>query len=233
MKKSNDPLLQQQIDYYRERAREYDEWFLRQGRCDRGPQANHIWFQEIKEVRQALARFGPTGEILELAAGTGQWTEQLIAYASRITAVDAAAETLAQNKQRLQSPKVDYVQADIFTWRPERRFDVVFFSFWLSHVPPERFAAFWETVGNACKPGGRVFFVDSRYSPSSTAVNHRLGKTDDTTVKRRLNNGRKFVIYKIFYKSSELASQLEKLGWRADIRETDNYFLYGEANQSR
>jgi hypothetical protein len=28
-------------------------------------------------------------------------------------------------------------------WRPDRRYDVVFFGFWLSHVPLERFAAFW------------------------------------------------------------------------------------------
>ena len=36
----SDPILQEQIDYYRARAAEYDEWFNRQGRYDRGPQAN-------------------------------------------------------------------------------------------------------------------------------------------------------------------------------------------------
>ena len=29
-------LLQEQIEYYRERALEYDEWFFRQGRSARG-----------------------------------------------------------------------------------------------------------------------------------------------------------------------------------------------------
>lgn len=29
-------ILQEQIQYYRDRASEYDEWFFRQGRYDRG-----------------------------------------------------------------------------------------------------------------------------------------------------------------------------------------------------
>ena len=49
-----DDLLRQQIEYYRERASEYDEWFLRQGRYDRGPERNAQWFAEIGEVSCAL-----------------------------------------------------------------------------------------------------------------------------------------------------------------------------------
>jgi hypothetical protein len=30
----------------------------------------------------------------------------------------------------------------------------------LSHVAPNRFANFWETVGDALRPAGRVFFID-------------------------------------------------------------------------
>src|SRR6266511_3494592 len=29
-----------------------------------------------------------------------------------------------------------FIRADIFEWVPDRRYDVVFFGFWLSHVPP-------------------------------------------------------------------------------------------------
>ena len=36
-----DSLLCEQIAYYRARAGEYDEWFLRQGRYDRGSELNH------------------------------------------------------------------------------------------------------------------------------------------------------------------------------------------------
>jgi hypothetical protein len=35
--------------------------------------------------------------------------------------------------------------------------------FWLSHVPLERFGAFWSLVDECLAPGGRVFFVDDAH----------------------------------------------------------------------
>ena len=65
-------VLLEQIDYYRARATEYDDWFLRLGRYDRGEDATRRWFEQVEEVRQAL-RALPLDEknILELASGTG------------------------------------------------------------------------------------------------------------------------------------------------------------------
>ena len=133
------PLLQQQIAYYQARATEYDEWFLRQGRYDHGEEHRRQWWSEVAQVQAALEMFAPTGDVLELASGTGWWTEKLVKSADQITAVDAAAETIALNRERVGSDKVTYVQTDIFAWKPPRTFDMAFFSFWLSHVPPERF----------------------------------------------------------------------------------------------
>jgi ubiquinone/menaquinone biosynthesis C-methylase UbiE len=84
-----DELLHEQIAYYRARASEYDEWFLRTGRYDRGEEQNSRWFAEVAEVAAALDAFRPAGRVLELAAGTGLWTERLARYADHITALDA------------------------------------------------------------------------------------------------------------------------------------------------
>ncbi|MDI7276169.1 MAG: class I SAM-dependent methyltransferase [Anaerolineae bacterium] len=227
----HDLLLQEQIAYYAARAAEYDEWFLRQGRYDRGPELNRRWFEEVAEVRKALAAFAPAGQVLELACGTGLWTERLLQHATSVTAVDAVPEVLALNRARLRSPRVRYVQADIFRWRPAERYDVVFFAFWLSHVPPERFVAFWELVDAALAPQGRVFFVDSRYEPTSAATDHRLGPRTGTTATRRLNDGRTFRIVKVFYDAAELSQRLEGLGWRLGVRETATYFIFGEGGR--
>jgi demethylmenaquinone methyltransferase/2-methoxy-6-polyprenyl-1,4-benzoquinol methylase len=67
----DDGLLEGQLGYYRARAEEYDEWFLRTGRYDRGSEWNRRWFLELERVRQELDRFGPAGRVLELACGTG------------------------------------------------------------------------------------------------------------------------------------------------------------------
>ncbi len=224
-------LLREQIAYYRARASEYDEWFLRQGRYDHGPEANALWFAEVAKVRAALERYNFRGNILELACGTGLWTEQLLPGADRITAVDAAPEVLELNRKRVHSPKVAYVQADLFDWRAPERYDAVFFGFWLSHVPPERFESFWQLVADSLRPGGRVFFVDSKYEPSSTARDHKLGPPDAGTVLRRIKNGQEYQIVKIFYQTDELHQRLTRLGWSAEVKETPNYFLYGEATR--
>jgi demethylmenaquinone methyltransferase/2-methoxy-6-polyprenyl-1,4-benzoquinol methylase len=219
--------LDRQIDYYRARAAEYDEWWLRRGRYDRGAELNARWFEEAAQVSAALEAFRPEGRVLELACGTGIWTEQLVPFASQVTALDASPEMLAINAARVRSPKVSRVEVDIFRWRPAEPYDVVFFAFWLSHVPPDRFAVFWDTVRACLAPGGRVFFVDSRRDPTSTAVDHRLPGEDATVLRRRLNDGREFVIYKIFHDPAVLAERLGGLGWRVEVHRTDRYFLYG------
>src|SRR5919206_661889 len=181
-------LLQQQIAYYRARSGEYDEWFYRQGRYDRGPEVNQRWFAEAQAVAEALDAFQPSGSVLELACGTGIWTERLLRHANTITAVDASPEVLELNARRLRSDKVCYVEADLFAWEPSERFDVVFFSFWLSHVPPERFEDFWELVRRALRPQGRFFFVDSHCEATSTALDHASPDFTATQSTRRLND---------------------------------------------
>ena len=220
-------ILQEQIAYYRARAGEYDQWFLRQGRYDRGPALNARWFTEAAEVSTALDAFAPAGRVLELACGTGLWTQHLVRHAQSVTALDAAPEALALNQARLGAAKVRYLEADLLNWKPDGEYDVVFFGFWLSHVPPERFTDFWDLVRRCLAPGGRVFFVDSLYDPTSAAADHTLEGAEAVTLTRRLNDGQEFRIIKVFYEPGELADRLAALDWQIEVRSTPNYFLYG------
>lgn len=224
---TDDQLLDEQLQYYRQRAAEYDEWFLRQGRYDRGEEHRRQWFEEVAVVEVALEAVLPLGNILELACGTGLWTRRLIGAGRQVVAVDASPEAIALNRRRLHSQDVDYVVADLFSWTPPaREFDMVFFSFWLSHVPPDRFDAFWKMVRVALKPSGMAFFVDSLLDQSSTAKDHdRLDMSG--IVERRLNDGRVFRIVKQFYEPRALQSSLAERGWKGHVQSTDRFFLYG------
>src|ERR1041384_1455869 len=100
MSASTAEILRQQMEYYRARAAEYDEWWRRRGRYDHGPELNAPWFIEAGEAQRALDAFRPAGHVLELACGTGIWTERLLGHAEPATAVDASAEVLEISRDR-------------------------------------------------------------------------------------------------------------------------------------
>jgi SAM-dependent methyltransferase len=207
-------VLAEQKRYYAARAPEYDDWWYRRGRYARDAQHERRWLLDVAELEERLRVFAPRGDVLELAAGTGIWTRRLVPSAERVVAVDANAETLALN-----TPAAELVVADVFDWKPPQQFDVVFFSFWLSHVPEERFAAFWSFVRSALRPGGRVFLIDS--GPPGAAGNGELQV-------RQLADGREFTIVKRFWQPGELAGRLAALGFDLDLRLTGNgLFLHG------
>jgi SAM-dependent methyltransferase len=219
-------LLDEQIAYYRARAAEYDEWFFRQGRYDRGPEQRATWFQEVGQLEAALQTAAPQGEVLELACGTGLWTRHLVANAAHITALDASSEAIALNQARLRSDKLNYVVGDVFAWTPPRTFDFVFFAFWLSHVPDSLFDSFWDLMRRALKPNGRAFFIDSLREPQSTARDH-AAPDDSGVVRRRLNDGREFNVIKVFHDPSALEQRLRRQGWEGAVRSSGRFFLYG------
>lgn len=221
-------LLQEQIGYYKARAVEYDDWYLRQGRYDYGKSWNTKWFTEVQELKAILKQFNPLGKVLELACGTGWWTEELIRYADSITAVDAVSEVIEINRRKLHSSKVEYLQADIFNFHPKSHYyDVVFFSFWISHIPEEKFIDFWQMVSLGLKPTGRVFFIDNLQSEKAIMSGRPLQKTEVTVSIRELKDSSKFKVIKIFYLPKDLKQKLKSTGWEVSVGTTPNYFIYG------
>ena len=230
-------VLQEQVEYYRARAPEYDEFFERKGRYDKGSEHTARWNAEIATVKEALHRGRLSGSVLEIACGTGLWTAELARHDVRITALDSSPEAIDLNRKRLPDEPIRYVEADIFDWTPGERFNAVVFGFWLSHVPPDRFEAFWEMVEAATVPGGRVFFVDNRWYPDYAwphGAGHGTPSSDPNpwVVARELNDGRRFEIVKVFYEPEELKSRLEGLGWTGVVTETPEFFLWGDLRRA-
>jgi len=219
-------LLDEQIAYYRARAPEYEDWFFRRGRYDRGEAHRRAWFAEVEAVETALRSACPRGRVLELACGTGLWTRRLAAFASELTAIDASPEVLERNRERVGDERVRYVRADLFRWQPRERFDFVFFGFWLSHVPPDRFVSFWETVRAALAPGGTAFFVDNAQNPAIAAREHRLPEAG-FVMDRVLGDGRHFRVVKVFYEPGALERRLASLGFRGRVESTGEFFVVG------
>ncbi len=224
--------LAEQRDYYRARAAEYDQWFLRQGRYDHGEEANAKWRADVEQVRAALDAAPLTGQVVEFASGTGLWTERIARTADRVTALDAAPETIAIARERLAPSglleKVVFEEADLFAWRPEREhaFDAAFMGFWLSHVPEERLDPFLSAVATSLRPGGRLFLVDNRRQATSSSPDQPLAAPGEAFMSRRLNDGRTFRIVKVFREPAALEGAFARHGIDLQVEETPTYFQY-------
>lgn len=229
MRIMDEAILAEQAAYYNARASEYEEWFYRRGRYDRGDEVNSAWNHETALLREALRSCAPLGRVVELACGSGIWTRDLAELADTVTAVDASVEMLALNQGRMRKRNVRYVRADLFEWEPEETFDFVFCSFWLSHVPPESFDAFLDHLRRMLRPGGRLLAMDSLREETSTARDHVLSAEGSPVQVRRLNDGREFRVVKIYYSPDGLEESLRRYGFEARVSTTGRFFWYANA----
>ena len=180
---------------------------------------------EEATARALVDELRPGGDVLELACGPGAFTKELARYARSVTAVDASTEMLARNRAEVARENVQYVQADIFEWRPDRSYDLVFFAFWLSHVPPGRFDEFWHLVRLCVGNHGRAAFVDE---DDRGAGNDELHVVDGVPLARRtLGDGRQFDIVKVYWNPDQLAARVDALDWALTIRPVGDTFMFG------
>jgi SAM-dependent methyltransferase len=212
-------LLDEQVAYYRARAAEYDATSMPEG----DPFAAHD-----EAIRTALRGLAPVGRVLEIAAGTGAWTGLLADIADDLLVTDASPEMLGIARDRVgERPNAHYEIRDAFEMPPTHEFDLVAFSFFLSHVPPDRFEAFWSTLEGVVAPGARVFFVDEG--------RHFMWREDwidenEGIVRRTLVDGTVHRAVKVLWEPDELARRLAGIGWDASVA-VEGPFYWGLASR--
>jgi demethylmenaquinone methyltransferase/2-methoxy-6-polyprenyl-1,4-benzoquinol methylase len=168
---------------------------------------------------------------LDLCCGTGKWTPffaRCQAETGRVVAYDYSPAMLGQTQARLQEEdpalvaKTFFVRGDAY-FLPfvSQTFDLVFFGFWLSHVPHERVAAFFKEIKRVLKPGGNVLIFDSAFRP---------GVPREEIAHRPLKNGTVHDVLKINYTPQELQKLLCQVFPASDARQTHDFFLIGQAS---
>lgn len=210
--RDQDRLIAGQIAYYRARAREFD--------------AGH--HHPTPELARLLSVFRPRGRVVEIACGTGIWTAEILRHpVEALLCIDAAPEMLAIHESRIDDVRVRRERHDVFRWRPAEVFDAAVSAFWLSHVPPSRFAGFWEVLRRALGPQGRVFFIDDDHRAEPTE--QLIEGSPVPAVLRTLSNGSEHAAIKSFHHPRRLAAQLSELGWAAEVQSVGDRFLWGIA----
>jgi demethylmenaquinone methyltransferase/2-methoxy-6-polyprenyl-1,4-benzoquinol methylase len=213
-------LIAAQRAYYDLRAPDYADVTKPSDRKRRG-------LLDAGATGRLVDRFAPSGDVLELACGSGAFTRELVHHAASLTAVDGSPRMLERNRSIVGDPRVEYLCADLFEWQPTRQYDAVFFGFWLSHVPPSHFGAFWSLVRLCLRPGGRAGFVDE--DERAHAYEAALSDAGVPTARRTLSDGTAFDIVKVFWNPTDLEQRLQELGWQTDVEPVGEAFLYGVA----
>jgi len=203
-------------DYYAERAAEYDEVYRKPER-----QA------DLARLKQLLPPLVAGKRILEIAAGTGYWTQVLATTATSITATDLNAETIAIAAQRDYSPAdvalrtADAYQLDAVPGD----FDLVFCGFWWSHIGRADIPRFLAGVRARTGAGTTLVLADNRYVLGSSTPISRKDSRGDTYQVRRLADGREYEVMKNFPGREQVAADLEPAATDLAWTELDYYWV--------
>lgn len=149
-------------------------------------------------------------DVLEIACGTGNWTQAISRRARSVFATDNSEEmlTLARAKQH-ERDNVTFALADAYALEPlDRKLDVAVAAYWYSHIPIGMIPVFMKGLRGCLADGGRFVFFDMLYKPefddwpaSTDGEGNRFGK-------RTLPDGKSFQVLKNFPSEQDLRTQL-------------------------
>ena len=191
------------VDYYRARAPEYEQIYYRDVPKRRQEIADHFEFVE------KLA----TGKtVLDLACGTGYWTQAAAKNAKEVIATDIAPEMIREAKNKKYNRPVRFINCDIYNLPFKRAsFDLILIGFWLSHEPKQNYNKFFEIIQWPLKPNGQIWLIDN--NPPAEGPKSGYLYTDEfgnNFKSRRLDNGEDFSLLKNYFSENELDAIFSK-----------------------
>lgn len=190
-------------EYYRQRAEEYEKIYKRNESSRQ---------KEQKEIADVIRRIFQDREILEVACGTGYWTQIASETAQSIIATDIAREMLdvAKNTKQYICP-VEFCQADAFNQPFDpKSFNGALANFWFSHLRKNEINKFLENFHSVLQPGSRVFMADNVFNPSVGGELVRKEDDENTYKLRTLEDGSEHLIVKNYPTPKELVGVFSK-----------------------
>ncbi len=188
--------------YYAARANEYDRVYAKPERQT-----------DLREMERWLPPLLSGRRVLEIACGTGYWTQFIEPVAKRVVAIDIAAETLRIARKRVPDKRVRFLIGDAYCIPPDLgSFNAAFAGFWFSHIPRSRQREFLLHLNERLDPGARVVLLDNLYiEGSSTPISER--DSDSNTYQLRLlADGSVHRVLKNFPTEQELRSLVTESG---------------------
>ncbi len=183
-------------EYYNSRAPEYEQIYYRDVPDRR---------REIDIEAARLEGLATDKTVIDLACGSGYWTEILARKAKSVLAVDASQEMLDETAKKKFKAEVKLVQSDMFEAAIGQKFDLVSSGFWFSHQPKEELSQFYSLLKRLVKPNGLIWLIENN-PPAESDINDsiRVDEHGNNFKGRKLDDGTEFVILKNYFSAAEL-----------------------------
>lgn len=191
------------VDYYRARAAEYEQ----------------IYYRDVPERRQEIAdhfefveKLAAGKTVLELACGSGYWTQAAAKNAREVISTDIALEMIKEAQHKKYNSPVTFINCDIYDLPfKSAAFDLIIIGFWFSHEPKQNYSRFFEIIERPLKDDGQIWLIDN--NPPAEGTKSDFLHTDqagNNFKNRRLNDGREFSILKNYFNRNELLDIFSK-----------------------
>lgn len=195
--------------YYAARAPEYDRVYKK-------PERQH----DLRAIERWLPVVVGGRAVLEIACGTGYWTQLMAGVTSALVAMDASVQMLDIARARVEPARVSFVLGDAYRLPiASRRFEAAFAGFWFSHVPRARVGEFLGELHRALAPGAKVVLLDNRFVPGSSTPIAEQDSEGNTYQVRQTECGSAHRVLKNFPSELELNDAVAGLASRVRYHE--------------
>jgi SAM-dependent methyltransferase len=211
--RSTTPHLEQ---YYSKRAKEYEEIYDKPERQ-----------RELDWLRGRVPDLFRGRTVLEVACGTGYWTQYIARTAKRVYAGDINEAVLEIAREKPIAPgKATFVKADAVTLEgAPPGCNAAFAGFWWSHVPKSGVQQFVANLAARLEPGAVVGILDNTWAHGSSTPISRTDAAGNTYQMRKLANGENFEVLKNYPSALELTEAVRPIAREAHLEALTYYWL--------
>jgi len=190
------PIKKEMEKYYDAFSREYPDYSYK---------GNPESQREVEQIKKELTRLFSGKNVLELACGTGFWTNVVAEAAKSVLATDLSNSMLDCARKHTKHSNVEFMKCDAYDLSCiDGYYDGGLANYFLSHVPRKHIASFLKGFHNKLTSGTTVFLADSY--PLGNLPEEPLLSSDaeDRYAIRTLSDGTQHRIIKNYYSEEEL-----------------------------
>lgn len=200
--------------YYAKRALVYEEVY-------RYPERQ----QDLQNLQRRVQELVAGHAVLELACGTGFWTERMAVTAKSILATDINPTMICLAQAKNLPAQIVFALQDLNTLPATQHFTACFLGFWWSHVKRQDQVAFIAQLREKLGKEILLVMIDNSYVEENSTPIARTDKYGNTYQFRCLSDGERYEILKNFPTDSNLRKKLSPLTRELRVVRLEYYWL--------